>query len=389
MKTIDAAAPYPTPLLGSRRPDADYLGLALALAERGLGNVWPNPAVGCVLVRNGMIVGRGWTQPGGRPHGEAQALVQAGEAARGAFAFVTLEPCAHHGETPPCAQALLNAGISRLVGACEDPDARTAGGGYARLRKAGVEVVTGILRAEAQALNAGFLKRIRDGRPLITLKTATTLDGRIGAKGGRSQWITGPQARARGHLLRASHDAIMIGIGTALADAPALTCRIAGLESRSPVRIVVDTKLRLPPDSVLAMTARATPTWIVTVEGAVAKREALGALGVDVIQVAADSDGRPDLGAAMQALGARGITRLLVEGGGALAGALLGGDLIDRMAWFRADGVMGGDGVPAVAGYGTRSPGQMARFTRTARIALGCDSMEEFERIRLSPCSPD
>jgi diaminohydroxyphosphoribosylaminopyrimidine deaminase/5-amino-6-(5-phosphoribosylamino)uracil reductase len=361
---------------------------ALSLARRGLGMAWPNPAVGCIIVRGGAVVGRGWTRPGGRPHAEAEALRRAGRKARGACAYVTLEPCNHQGVTPPCAQALLDAGIARLVGACEDPDPRTAGGGYARLRQAGVEVVTGILRAEAQALNAGFVMRIRDGRPLVTLKTATTLDGRIAARSGRSQWITGPQARARGHLLRASHDAIMIGIGTALADAPALTCRIAGLEARSPVRIVVDTKLRLPLDSVLATTARATPTWIVTVAGE-AKHAALSALGVDVIPVAAGDDGRPDPGAVMQALGARGITRLLVEGGGALAGALLQADLIDRMAWFRTAGVMGGDGIAAVAGYGVSDPGQMARFTRTARIALGCDSLEEFERIRLRPCSPD
>jgi diaminohydroxyphosphoribosylaminopyrimidine deaminase/5-amino-6-(5-phosphoribosylamino)uracil reductase len=361
---------------------------ALSLARRGLGTAWPNPAVGCIIVRDGAVVGRGWTRPGGRPHAEAEALRRAGRKARGACAYVTLEPCNHHGVTPPCAQAMLDAGITRLVGACEDPDPRTAGNGYARLRQAGVEVVTGMLRAEAQILNAGFLRRVRDGRPLITLKTATTLDGRIAAQGGRSQWITGPQARARGHLLRASHDAIMIGIGTALADAPALTCRIAGLESRSPVRIIVDTNLRLPLDCVLAATARETPTWVMTVADE-AKCRTLRARGVDVIQIVRDGDGRPDLGAVMQALGARGITRLLVEGGGTLAGALLRADLIDRLAWFRASSVMGGDGLPTVAGYGVRDPDQMARFTRTARIALGCDSLEEFERIRVSPCSPD
>lgn len=361
---------------------------ALSLARRGLGMAWPNPAVGCVIARDGAVVGRGWTQPGGRPHAETEALRRAGAKARAACAYVTLEPCNHDGITPPCARAMLEAGITRVVGAGEDPDPRTAGGGYARLRRAGVEVVTGVLRAEAEAVNAGFLRRIRDGRPLVTLKTAATLDGRIAAKGGRGQWITGPEARARGHLLRASHDAIMIGIGTALADAPSLTCRIAGLEDRSPIRIVVDTDLRLPLDSVLAATARVTPTWVVTVDGA-ARSDALSALGVEVIAVAPDRDGRPDLGAALRALGARGLTRLLVEGGGILAGALLRADLIDRMVWFRSNGVMGGDGIPAVAEYGVTDPGRMARFARTTRIALGADSMEEFERIRSSPCLPD
>jgi len=361
---------------------------ALALARRGLGGVWPNPAVGCIIARDGAVVGRGWTQPGGRPHAETEALRRAGAKARGACAYVTLEPCNHHGRTPPCARALLEAGIVRVVGAAEDPDPRTAGGGYARLRRAGIEVVTDVLRAEAEAVNEGFLRRLRDGRPLVTLKTAATLDGRIAAKGGRSQWITGPEARARGHLLRASHDAIMIGTGTALADNPSLTCRIAGLEDRSPVRIVVDTNSRLPLDSVLAMTAQETPMWVVTLDGA-ANREALSKLGVEVIPVAPGSDGRPDLGAALRALGARGLTRILVEGGGILAAALLRADLVDRLAWFRSNGVMGGDGVSAVAGYGVTEPGGMARFTRTSRISLNGDIMEEFERIRAGACLPD
>ncbi len=350
--------------------------------------VWPNPAVGCIVTRGGAVVGRGWTQPGGRPHAETEALRRAGTKARGACAYVTLEPCNHRGVTPPCAQAMLEAGIVRVVGACQDPDPRTAGGGYARLRQAGIEVVTGILRAEAEALNAGFVARIRDGRPLVTLKIAATLDGRIAAKGGRSKWITGPEARARGHLLRAGHDAIMVGIGTALADAPSLTCRIAGLEDRSPVRIVVDSALRLPLDSVLAATAREIPTWIVTVSDA-SKHRAFTALGVEVISVAPDSNGRVDIGAALRALGARGLTRLLVEGGGTLAGALLRADLVDRLVWFRSNGVMGGDGIPAVADYGVSDPNQMTRFAQIARIALGGDSMEQFERIRMSPCLPD
>ncbi|MCK5275514.1 MAG: bifunctional diaminohydroxyphosphoribosylaminopyrimidine deaminase/5-amino-6-(5-phosphoribosylamino)uracil reductase RibD, partial [Alphaproteobacteria bacterium] len=217
---------------------------ALALAGRGLGRVWPNPAVGCVLVdRDGRVTGRGWTQPGGRPHAETEALARAGGAAKGATAYVTLEPCVHHGQTPPCADALIEAGVARVIAATEDPDPRVKGGGLGRLRDAGIAVEAGLLREEAELLNAGYLMRQREGRPVVTLKLATTLDGRIATHAGESRWITGEAARARGHMMRARHDAIMVGIGTALADNPTLTCRLPGLEDRSPVRIVVDARL--------------------------------------------------------------------------------------------------------------------------------------------------
>ncbi|MGQ3031841.1 MAG: bifunctional diaminohydroxyphosphoribosylaminopyrimidine deaminase/5-amino-6-(5-phosphoribosylamino)uracil reductase RibD, partial [Ferrovibrionaceae bacterium] len=217
---------------------------ALGLAARGLGRTWPNPAVGCVLVRDEIVLARGNTQPGGRPHAEVVALSRAGSQAAGATAYVTLEPCAHHGKTPPCADALIAAGIGRCVVALQDPDPRVDGGGIRRLLAAGIPVTTGVCEAEAAALNAGFLMRVRQGRPLVTLKLATTLDGRIATHAGESRWITGATARARGHLMRADHDAIMVGIGTALTDDPDLTCRLAGLEDRSPVRIVLDGRLR-------------------------------------------------------------------------------------------------------------------------------------------------
>ncbi len=213
---------------------------ALALARRGLGRVWPNPAVGCVLVRDDHVIGRGWTRAGGRPHAEAEALMRAGEAASGATAYITLEPCAHTGKTPPCAEALIGAGVKRAVIAVEDPDPRVSGKGIEMLKEAGMEVAIGIGEKEAKRLNAGFFSRITRGRPLITLKTATTLDGRIATGTGDSRWITGPGARRRGHMMRAMNDAVLTGIGTVLADDPSLTCRLPGLEDRSPVRIVVD-----------------------------------------------------------------------------------------------------------------------------------------------------
>ena len=209
--------------------DLRSMRAALALARRGLGTVWPNPAVGCVIVDRGRVVGRGWTQPGGRPHGETEALGRAGEAARGATAYVSLEPCCHWGRTPPCTDALIAAGIGRVVVALEDPDPRVAGDGVRRLRAAGLDVETGLCEAEAAEINAGFFCRLRNGRPLVTLKLATSLDGRIATGRGESQWITGPPARERAHALRAAHDAIMVGTGTVLADDPQLTCRLPGL----------------------------------------------------------------------------------------------------------------------------------------------------------------
>ena len=280
---------------------------ALALARRGLGSAWPNPAVGCVLVKDGAVVGRGWTQPGGRPHGETEALERAGEAARGATAYVSLEPCCHWGKTPPCTDALLAAGVARVVLPVEDPDPRVSGRGIARLRDAGVEVVTGVLADEARALNEGFFRRINEGRPLVTLKLASTLDGRIATAEGESRWITGDLARERAHLLRARHDAVMIGSNTALADDPELTCRLPGLTDRSPVRIVVDGRLRVPLTATIVATAKTTPTWFVTLKGDAPERHrAFRDCGVELIEVARAGE-TVDLAVAFQMLGKRGL----------------------------------------------------------------------------------
>src|SRR3984893_7773307 len=249
--------PPPKPS-GREHASADLAAMraALALAHRGLGTVWPNPSVGCVIVKDGRVVGRGSTQPRGRPHGETEALARAGAAARGATAYVTLEPCSYWGKTPPCADALIAAGLRRVVVALEDPDPRVAGAGIARLRAGGIGVEIGLGAAEAAEINAGFLQRVRLGRPLVTLKLATSLDGRIATAAGESRWITGPLARERGHLLRATHDAILVGTATVLADDPQLTCRLPGLVDRSPVRIVIDRQLRIPPSVRLIAEAR-------------------------------------------------------------------------------------------------------------------------------------
>lgn len=361
--------------------DARYMSVALALARRGLGAVWPNPAVGCVLVRDGRVVGRGWTQPGGRPHAEAEALRRAGEAARGAVAYVGLEPCAHHGESPPCAEALIEAGVARVVVALEDPDRRVAGRGIARLRAADIVVTTGVKRAEAEVLNAGFLLRVNEGRPLVTLKLATTLDGRIATHGGESRWITSEAARARAHLLRAEHDAVMVGAETALADDPLLTCRLPGLARRSPVRIVLDGRLRLPPSHRVVATARELPTWVITgSDGETAAAKALIKAGVEIISLSAGESARPELGVALAALARRGVTRLLVEGGGRLAAALLRARLVDRLAWFRAPLLIGGDGVPAAAAFGVDRLADAPAFVRRSLAALGPDILESYAK---------
>ena len=355
---------------------------ALGLAARGLGRVWPNPAVGCVLVRGERVVGRGWTQPGGRPHAEGEALRRAGEGARGATAYVTLEPCAHQGETPPCADALVAGGIRRAVVAIEDPDPRVAGRGIETLRKAGIEAECGALAGAAARLNAGYLMRVTRGRPLVTLKVAATLDGRTATAEGQSRWITGEESRTRVHLLRAEHDAVMIGAGTAQADDPALTCRLPGLADASPVRIVADGALRTPVTGNLVRTALTVPMWIVTLSGADSERRAaLEGQGVELLDVAADAAGKPDMTEAMRALAARGLTRVLVEGGGALTAALLRADLVDRIAWFCAPKLMGGDGMPAALGLNVEALDEAPTFRRLGVMEIGEDVLVTYERV--------
>jgi len=359
--------------------DLGAMRAALALARRGLGTVWPNPAVGCVIVKQSRVVGRGWTQSGGRPHGETEALRRAGEAARGAAAYVSLEPCCHWGRTPPCVDALITAGVRRVVVALEDPDPRVAGEGMRRLRAAGLDVEVGLCAEEAAEVNVGFLSRLRLGRPLVTLKFATSLDGRIATASGESQWISGPPARERAHALRASHDAIMVGTGTAVVDDPQLTCRLPGLDHRSPVRVVIDRHLRIPPTARLIADAHQVPTWVLTLRSADPdRRAAFLANRVTLIDVDHDSTGQVDLAAALGVLGERGITRLLVEGGAGLAAAFFRARLVDRLVWVHAPLAIGGDGIPAIAGLDLTALAHAPAFERLSTQTIGDDVLTTF-----------
>jgi diaminohydroxyphosphoribosylaminopyrimidine deaminase / 5-amino-6-(5-phosphoribosylamino)uracil reductase len=320
---------------------------ALRLAARGLGNVWPNPAVGCVIVKDGLIVGRGWTQPGGRPHAEVRALEQAGSQAKGATAYITLEPCAHHGQTPPCADALIAAKVARVMTALTDPDPRVSGKGHAMLRAAGIAVTEGVMTAEATHLNAGFLKRVTQGLPFVTLKLAASLDGRTATASGESRWITGPEARRKVHALRLAHDAVMVGSGTALADDPDLTVRDMGAV-RQPVRIVMDRLLKHSPDSRLGRSAQDHPVWLLHGPAAPeAARIAWQATGATLIETQ-ETSGHLDLCAALQALASKGLTRILSEGGSTIAAALVMAGLVDELAMFTGGVLIGGDGHPAL-----------------------------------------
>jgi len=362
--------------------DARFMSLALALGRRGLGRTWPNPAVGAVIVRNDgagpVIVGRGWTRPGGRPHAETEALRRAGEAARGATMYVTLEPCSHHGKTPPCADAIVAAGIARVVSAMVDPNPEVAGAGHWRMAEAGVVVEVGVGAEEAAHAHAGHIRRVRDGRPHVLLKLAVSADGKAGLAGRRPVTITGEAARARVHALRAMSDAVLTGIGTALADDPLLTCRLPGMAERSPVRVVLDSALRLPLDSRLVASAREVPLWVATGQAAPNERaEALQRLGAEVLRVAS-ANGKLDLSAVMHRLAERGITRLMVEAGPMLSTAFLDADLVDEAVLLRAPASIGAAGLDALEGR------PLETLTRSLALvgceAVGVDTIEHYRR---------
>ena len=315
---------YAQKIRDTKAADQRFMALALSLGRRGLGQVWPNPAVGAVVVKDGVIVGRGWTQPGGRPHAEPEALGRAGEAARGATLYVTLEPCSHFGKSPPCADAIIAAGIARVVSAIEDPNPEVAGQGHARLRAAGITVDIGAGCGGSARDHAGHFRRVRDKRPHVILKLAVSPDDKIAAAGHKPVAITGEAARARVHLLRAQCDAVLVGIGTVLSDDPLLTCRLPGMEARSPVRVVLDRALRIPGTGKLVHTARETPLWVMTSDVSEAPAAMkLGAAGAQVIRLPTTTPPPGlDPGAVLHALSEKGITRLLVEGG-ARVGVLL------------------------------------------------------------------
>jgi diaminohydroxyphosphoribosylaminopyrimidine deaminase/5-amino-6-(5-phosphoribosylamino)uracil reductase len=356
------------------------MSLALSLGRRGLGRTWPNPAVGTVIVKGGVIVGRGWTQVGGRPHAEIEALGRAGEAARGATLYVTLEPCSHHGKSPPCADAIVAAGVARVVSALEDPNPKVAGSGHARLRAAGIAVDVSVGAAEARRDHGGHIRRMREGRPQVLLKLAISADGKAGAAGRQPLQITGERVRDRVHLLRARSDAIMIGIGTALADDPILTCRLPGMASYSPVRIVLDSALRLPLDSRLVRSARETPVWVITdAQGRGAQPGALQAAGVEILRMPGGA-GRPDLSAALKLIAERGITRLMVEGGPTLAAAFVRADLVDEAILFQSPKAVGDDGIDALEGMPLTALTQSPHLASVRCGAVGVDTYEYFER---------
>lgn len=327
-------------MISAARSDSDWMRVAIALAERGRALSSPNPSVGCILVRDGRVIGRGWTDSGGRPHGEAMALDRAGDAARGATAYVTLEPCAHQSARgPACSDLLIAAGVARVVIGCQDPDPRTNGQGIERLRAAGIAVESGVLEIEARASLAGFLTRQALGRPFVTLKLATSLDGQIAMADGSSRWITGDAARAHAHVERARHDAILVGGGTFRADAPKLDVRLAGLEHRSPRRVLLSRMGDAPP----GWTGIAAPEDIATLPG---------------------------------------TDWLMVEGGAEVAAAFLERDMVDRLLLYRAP-VLIGRGRAALGDIGlTELPGAHGRWRLGDTRLLGKDRMESYQRLR-------
>lgn len=381
---------------GERFSETDKRAMrsALTLARRGLGNVWPNPSVGCVILDpEGSVVGRGWTQPRGRPHAETEALSRAGDKAQGATVYVTLEPCNHHGKTPPCTEALIAAGVKRVVSTFEDPDPRVSGAGFARLREAGITVSTGLYEEEARRLQQGFLVRHSLQRPYVALKTATSLDGKIALSSGESQWITGAEARQYAHRMRSEFDAVLVGGGTARADDPSLTCRLPGYNKPSPVRILMSAHPKEALDEASKLRDGAATTWLITTEAgrasllsaAVADNGPSCINGIDDIIVVPEDGAEPTISPvlALREIADRGVTRLMVEGGGTLAASLLKEDLVDEVHWARAPKIIGADGLPSVSTLALASLVESERFERRDMLGLGLDEVTVYTRSQL------
>jgi diaminohydroxyphosphoribosylaminopyrimidine deaminase / 5-amino-6-(5-phosphoribosylamino)uracil reductase len=358
--------------------DERYMRLAFALGRRNLGHTWPNPAVGALIVKDGIILGRGWTQQGGRPHAEIEALRRAKKAAQGATMYVTLEPCSHEGKTPPCADAIIRAGITRVVSALEDPNPEVAGQGHERLRAKGITVDIGLGAEEARLVHAGHITRITQGRPHVTLKLAISADGKAGLAGRKQAAITGDPARERTFQIRAANDAILVGIGTVLSDDPQLTCRLPGMFERSPVRVVLDVQLRVPLSTSVIATVRETPTWVfASRKASQIAEEILQQKGCKVFRVD-ESRGRLDLQQVVVTLAEQGITRLMVEGGPIVAGSFVEADLVDEAVLLRGEKMIGAMGIAPLE--------KMPLETLTGRLAscgsekLGADTFERFVR---------
>ncbi|BBU62023.1 riboflavin biosynthesis protein RibD [Methylosinus sp. C49] len=364
--------------------DDAFMAAALAIGRRNLGRTGPNPAVGAIIVKDGVVIARGYTALGGRPHAEAVAVAAAGEAARGATLYATLEPCSHHGATPPCVDTIIASGIARVVSALEDPDDRVAGRGHARLREAGVEVTTGVRAREARADHLGHILRVTQSRPMVTLKLAQTADGyAAGAEHDPRLFITGALADSVTHIERALHSAIMIGYGTASVDDPLLTVRLPGLEAFKPLRVVLDSRLRLSRSSRLAATARETPTLVIVGEG-VAESEAqdfAAATGMEVARAGVDAAGRLALSEALGELARRGITRVFSEGGPRVAESLLVASLADDVVLHTGLKPLGRQGRLALTATARAILEDESRYRLADTAMLGVDRMTRYERI--------
>jgi diaminohydroxyphosphoribosylaminopyrimidine deaminase / 5-amino-6-(5-phosphoribosylamino)uracil reductase len=362
--------------------DARFMQLALVLGRRGLGNTWPNPAVGAVIVKDGIILARGWTQTGGRPHAEVEALRRAKKTAQNALAgatmYVTLEPCFHQGKSPPCADAIIKADIARVVSALDDPNPEVAGKGHEKLRAKGVAVEVGVGAEEARHAHAGHISRVTKSRPHVLLKLAISADGKVGLAGRKPAAITGAAARQRVFQMRSASDAIMVGIGTVLSDNPQLTCRLPGLEARSPVRVVLDAQLRVPLATSVVATVRETPTWVIASRKASSMaEEVLLHKGCKVFRVD-DADGRLDLDATLKVLAGEGITRLMVEGGATLAAGLVAADLVDEAALIYSEKLIGDAGIAPLEGMTLDALTSRLHVRNSEQI--GADTLERFER---------
>ena len=359
-----------------------WMARALNLAERALGSVAPNPAVGCIIVKDGELLGKGYTQKGGRPHAETQALMRAGAGAEGADIYITLEPCAHEGETPPCVDALIAAKPERVICALSDPDSRVSGKGIEKLRAHNIEVIENVLQEEASFLNQGYLLHRTQIRPLITLKTGSTLDGRISTLTGNSRWITNKQARAQTHSLRSSYDAVIIGSRTSLGDNPELTCRLNGLENRTPIRVVADSHLSIPLTSKLVNSAQDYPLWIMCREDSdPVRRKALEESGAKLFNTAVEEKtGMLSTRDIVSILAEQGITRLLIEGGAHLSASFLRAGLIDRIYWFSAPKIIGADGTATFSAMGFERLADAPSFAPLWRQNLGDNSLTLMER---------
>jgi len=376
---IAPAAPIePAPI--NEQEDERFMRLALALGRRGLGHAWPNPAVGAVVVKDGLIVGRGWTQPGGRPHAETQALKRAGKAAEGGTIYISLEPCSHKGKTPPCADAIIRAGITRVVSAMQDPNLMVAGAGHRKLAERGIRVDVGLCANEARRTHAGHVRKVTEGRPHVVLKLAVSADEKVALAGRKPAAISGEAARERVFQMRAHSDAIMVGIGTVLSDNPALTCRLSGMFELSPVRILLDSELKVPLASHVIATVRETPTWVFggTSASSIAE-EILTERGAKVFRVA-NKDDRLDLGEVLRTVAGEGITRVMVEGGPTVAAGLIKADLVDEAVLIRSDNVIGPDGIDPLTNMPFRMLTHSVNLAMCGSEQVGTDRIEYFER---------